>query len=88
MSTSDADVFVQEVYHAGWTMYFRSERFEYDARPQHRRFLPMMDDGVMPVQVMLGALPDARHALPGRVPGQRQPRRAGPGGMFLHRNPQ
>ena len=43
VATSAADVFVQEVYNAGWTMYFRSERFEYDARPQHRR-VPA-DDG-------------------------------------------
>ena len=53
VATSNADVFVQEVYNAGWTMYFRSEHFEYDARHQHRRFLPMMDEGIMPVQVML-----------------------------------
>ena len=47
------DTFIQEVYNAGWTLYFRSPRFEYDARPQHRRFIPMMDDGIMPLQVML-----------------------------------
>ena len=88
VGTSDADVFVQEVYNAGWTMYFRSERFEYDARPQHRRFLPMMDDGIMPLQVMLercrergmrclaGFRVNDNHGAPDQ------------GGMFLHRNPQ
>ena len=88
VATSDADVFVQEVYNAGWTMYFRSERFEYDARPQHRRFLPMMEDGIMPLQVMLercrergmrclaGFRVNDNHGAPDQ------------GGMFLHRNPQ
>ena len=88
VATSDADVFVQEVYNAGWTMYFRSERFEYDARPQHRRFLPMMEDGTMPLQVMLercrergmrclaGFRVNDNHGAPDQ------------GGMFLHRNPQ
>ena len=88
VATSAADVFVQEVYNAGWTMYFRSERFEYDARPQHRRFLPMMDDGIMPLQVMLERCRERRmRCLAGfRVndnhgaPDQ--------GAMFLHRNPQ
>ena len=88
VATSTADVFVQEVYNAGWTMYFRSERFEYDARPQHRRFLPMMDDGIMPLRVMLercrergmrclaGFRVNDNHGAPDQ------------GGMFLHRNPQ
>ena len=88
VSVSSADAFVQEVYNAGWIMYFRSERFEYDARPQHRRFLPMMDDGVMPLQVMLdrcrargmrflaGFRVNDNHGAPDQ------------GGMFLHRNPQ
>lgn len=87
-AASDADAFVQEVYNAGWIMYFRSDRFEYDARPQHRRFLPMMDDGVMPLQVMLerartrgmrflaGFRVNDNHGAPDQ------------GGMFLHRNPQ
>ena len=88
IALSNADVLVQEVYHAGWIMYFRSERFEYDARPQHRRFLPMMDDGVMPLQVMLdrsrergmrfmaGFRVNDNHGAPDQ------------GGMFLHKNPQ
>ena len=88
IAISDADVLVQEAYHAGWIMYFRSERFEYDARPQHRRFLPMMDDGVMPLQVMLqrarergmrflaGFRVNDNHGAPDQ------------GGMFLHKNPQ
>ena len=53
IALSGADTLIQEVYNAAWTMFFRSERFEYDARPQHRRFMPLMDQGIMPLQVLL-----------------------------------
>lgn len=53
MVDAGTDMFIQEAYTQGWTTYWRTERFEYDARPQHRRFLPMLDAGVQPLQVML-----------------------------------
>lgn len=45
------DTLVQEVWHQGWTQFWRTEACGYDARPQHQRLVPMMDDGVMPVEV-------------------------------------
>ena len=45
--------FIQEAYTQGWTTYWRCDRFDYDARLQHRRFLPLLDSGVQPLQVLL-----------------------------------
>ena len=53
VADSGADSFVQDVYNQGFTVYFRSDRFQYDQREQHRRFLPLLDAGIQPVQVML-----------------------------------
>ena len=47
------DTFIQEAYTQGWTTYWRSDRFEYDARPQHRRFLPLLDRGIQPLEILL-----------------------------------
>ena len=47
------DAYAQCVFSQGWTLYFRSDRFEYDARPQHQRFVPMMDAGVTPLEVLI-----------------------------------
>ena len=82
------DTFIQEVYNAGWTLYFRSPRFEYDARPQHRRFIPMMDDGIMPLQVMLDQA--RKHGLNFLAGFRMNDSHGAPdqGGMFLHKNPQ
>ena len=53
VADSDVDVFNQEVYSQGWTAYWRSERFEYDRRKQHRRFLPMLERGEQPLDVLI-----------------------------------
>ena len=53
LAQNGVDAYAQCVYSQGWTLYFRSERFEYDARPQHQRLLPMMDAGVMPLEVLI-----------------------------------
>lgn len=45
------DTVVQEVWSQGWSHFWRGETCEYDARLQHRRLAPMMDDGVMPIDV-------------------------------------
>ena len=47
------DTYAQAVYAQGWTVFFRSDRFEYDARPQHQRFASMMDAGITPLEVLI-----------------------------------
>ena len=48
-----ADSFVQDVYSQGFTVYFRSPRFQFDPRIQHEAFLPLLDAGIQPIQVEL-----------------------------------
>ena len=47
------DSYAQAIYAQGWTVFFRSDRFEYDARPQHQRFVSMMDAGITPLEVLI-----------------------------------
>ena len=47
------DTYAQAIYAQGWTVFFRSDRFEYDARPQHQRFVSMMDAGITPLEVLI-----------------------------------
>lgn len=53
LADAGTDTFIQEAYTQGWTTYWRTDRFEYDARPQHERFIPLLDSGVQPLQVLL-----------------------------------
>ena len=53
VAAAEIDTFVQEVYTQGWSVYWRGDDFEYDARPQHRRFLPLLDSGVQPFEVLV-----------------------------------
>ena len=53
VADAGTDTFIQEAYTQGWTTYWRTDEFEYDARPQHRRFLPLLDSGVQPLEVLL-----------------------------------
>ena len=53
LASARVDVFVQEAYTQGWTTYWRMDGLEYDARPQHRRFLPLLERGVQPLEVLL-----------------------------------
>ncbi len=55
IAAAEIDTFVQEVYTQGWSVYWRGDGFEYDARPQHRLFLPLLDSGVQPLQVLIDA---------------------------------
>ena len=61
-TVADAGVstFCQEVFSQGWTAYFRSQHpdYEYDQRRQHRRFLPLLDGGVSPLDILI----DEAHA--------------------------
>ena len=47
------DTLVQEVWHQAWTIFWRTDNCPYDTRPQHQRLVPMMDAGVMPVEVYI-----------------------------------
>ena len=47
------DTYAQAIYAQGWTVFFRSDQFEYDARPQHQRFTSMMDAGITPLEVLI-----------------------------------
>ena len=47
------DTFIQEAYTQGWTTYWKTSLFEYDARPQHKRFLPLIESGVQPLAVLI-----------------------------------
>lgn len=49
------DTFCQEVFSQGWTAYFRSSGpdCEYDQRLQHRRFLPLMAQGLTPLEILI-----------------------------------
>ena len=47
------DTYAQTIYAQGWTVFFRSDRFEYDSRPQHQRFVSMMDAGITPLEVLI-----------------------------------
>ena len=53
LADAGVDTLVQDVYNQGFTVYWRSDRFQYDLREQHRRFLPMLDAGTQPLQVLL-----------------------------------
>lgn len=45
--------YAQAIYAQGWTVFFRSKQFEYDARPQHQRFVSMMEAGITPLEVLI-----------------------------------
>ena len=46
LADAGTDTFIQEAYTQGWTTYWRAELYEYDARPQHERFMPLLDSGL------------------------------------------
>ena len=47
------DTVVQEVFSSAKTMFWRTDKCPYDIRPHHQRMVPMMDDGLMPVEVYI-----------------------------------
>ena len=53
LAANGIDTYAQAVYSQGRTNYYRSERFDYDGRPQHKRFLPMIEEGVIPLEVLI-----------------------------------
>ena len=53
VALSGADVMGQEVFAQGWVLHFRSESYQYDERPQHQRWIPVLDSGVTPLEVFI-----------------------------------
>ena len=53
LADSGVDTLVQDAFNQGFPLYWRSDRFQYDLRPQHQRFLPLLDAGTQPLQVLL-----------------------------------
>ena len=47
IADSGADSYQQDVYNKGCTAYWRSDEFQYDGREQHKRFLPMLEAGII-----------------------------------------
>ena len=46
------DTYVQEVFAEAMTMFWQSAHCPYDERYQHQRFVPMMENGLMPLEVL------------------------------------
>ena len=53
LADAGVDIFDQEVYNQGYTVYWKSERFQYDKRPQHKRFVPLIEKGTQPLDVLI-----------------------------------
>lgn len=53
MADAGIDIYGQEVWSQGWTVYFQSEKYEYDQRPQHKRFRKLIESGTQPVEILI-----------------------------------
>ena len=58
VADSGVDLFEQEIFSQGWSAWWRSETTAYDQRFAHRRFLPLLDAGVQPLDILI----DQSHA--------------------------
>jgi len=47
------DTLVQEIWHQCWTEWWTTDKCPYDTRPQHQRFVPLIDQGIMPVEIYI-----------------------------------
>ena len=47
------DTLVQEIWHQGWSTFWRTEKCPYDSRFQHERLLPLLNQGVAPVEIYI-----------------------------------
>jgi hypothetical protein len=52
-SLGGVDSVVQEIFAECMTMFWRTALVPYDIRPHHQRMVPMMDEGMMPVEVFI-----------------------------------
>lgn len=48
-----ADTYVQEIFSEAMTIFWRTDKCPYDVRYWHQRFVPMMDNGLMPIEVLI-----------------------------------
>ena len=53
VADSGIDMFNQEIFSQGWTAYWQSEHYEYDQRPQHQRFRPLIEAGTQPLDILI-----------------------------------
>jgi len=47
------DTLVQEVWHQGWSTFWRTDKCPYDSRLQHQKLIPIMDTGIMPIEIYI-----------------------------------
>ena len=57
LADSGVDTLLQDVYNQGYTVYWRSDSFQYDQREQHQAFLPMLNAGIQPFAVKAECIP-------------------------------
>lgn len=53
LADGGVDTHLQCVFQQTWSNFYRSDHCEYDARPRHGRFIPMMDAGIIPLEVLI-----------------------------------
>jgi hypothetical protein len=53
LADSGVDTYNQEVFSQGWTVYWQSDSYEYDQRPQHGRFRNLIDAGSQPLDILI-----------------------------------
>ena len=51
--TGAIDTVVQEVWSQSMTSFFRTDKFPYTPKPNHQKLVPMMDEGVMPIEIYI-----------------------------------
>ena len=59
VAAGGVDTYVQEVFSECWSLFYRTDLCEFDTRDQHKRFIPMMDAGTMPLEIYI----DESHKL-------------------------
>jgi hypothetical protein len=47
------DTLVQEIWHQCWTEWWTTDKCLYDTRSQHQRLVPMIEDGIIPVEIYI-----------------------------------
>ena len=47
------DTVVQEIWSQSMTSFFRTDKFPYTPKPNHQKLVPMMDEGVMPIEIYI-----------------------------------
>jgi len=53
LADNGVDTFDQEVYSQCWAAHWRSDNIQYDQRAQHKRYIPMIDEGIQPLEIYI-----------------------------------